>query len=320
MSANDGIAVASADFVCLFDSYEVELACGDLAWTDTVRFGRRGKGPGELGTYGFLVSSSPDRVAFIDPQNDRISLFNRRGYTGQLDRAKLLTPASDIASDGSYFAYMSIPLQRPGEIVVLEHNTALTGPVRDLQLAIDTLQLRGRPVLATGAARMRNGEFVVRVANGNELRLAIYSAAGDFTGFLDMPDREPRLPDIRDVEIFKEKLAVLPKGPAFDRTVRNFASKPLRHLPGSDLYRIVQQDPAGRLLVLTTDRSSSGTFLETYAGLDYEGRAHLQGRVLSIQVLDSILVTLTEEMPADDLIPARRLDWYALESNGQLRE
>jgi hypothetical protein len=88
----------------------------------------------------------------------------------------------------------------------------------------------------------------------------------------------------------------------------------LTRLARNALYRTVQTDAEGRVLVLTTERSSTGTYVEVYTGLDYAGRAHLRGRVLAIQVVDSILVALAEEMPSTDLIPTRRLEWYRIGS------
>lgn len=178
-----------------------------------------------------------------------------------------------------------------------------------MRLTIDTFALDVGDK-ATGATRLRDGGFVVRVASEPAIRLARYSADGDFTGLLRMPDVPPRLPDAREIEIFKEEFAGTPLGRASDRAVEGFSSRPMPRLARNLVNRTIQMDPDGRVLVLTTDRSSTGTYLEVYTGLEYTGRAHLRGRVLGIQMVDRILVALSEEMPSDDLIPTRRLEWY----------
>lgn len=47
--------VLTPDRACMVDSYEVQFVCDDRAWADTVRFGHKGKGPGEIAESGRLV-------------------------------------------------------------------------------------------------------------------------------------------------------------------------------------------------------------------------------------------------------------------------
>lgn len=313
LSRDDNLAVAGQDFVCLFDSYEKELACGDLSWNDTVRLGRSGAGPGELGDYGFLLSTSDGGVGFVDPRNGRISVFTRQGYARQYFLPQLLTPASEISDDGTYSGYASIPTQRPGEIALQEWHSERGELIREVPLRVDGLVIDGQQVMATGAIQLPTGDFIVRIASGLLQRLARFDSDGSLVGQLRMPELPPQFPDERDIEIFGEQLAVFPQGPRVDRAVREFADQPLTRLARNNLYRTVQMGPKGRIYVLTTNKSSTGTYVEVYSGLEYLGRAQLRGRVLAIQIADSILVALSEEMPTEGLVPIRRLEWYGFE-------
>jgi hypothetical protein len=315
ISGDNKLAVAGPDFACLFDSYEKQLACGDLRWRDTLRFGRSGKGPGELGDYGVLVTTSKGRVGFVDLPNDRISVFSRQGYAGQFPLPNLLTPASDVSALGTYAGYESIPTQSAGGITLQELRAESAEVIRNWRLSIKGTGADEQQVMVTGATRLRNGDFIVRTAVDLSQQLLLYAADGSFLGELKMPDLPTQLPDARDIEIFREGMTLFPPGPAVDRAVRRFSNQPMLRLPRNNLFRAVQLDPEGRVLVLTTARSPNGTYVEAYSDLEYVGRAHLRGRVLAIQVVDSILVSLSEEMPTEDFFPRQRLDWYGFGSS-----
>lgn len=74
----------------------------------------------------------------------------------------------------------------------------------------------------------------------------------------------------------------------------------------------MQFDHAGRTWVLTGYHEASGTTVDVFDRLAYLGSIELNGRVLSIQVADSVLVALAESRAGDADLPARRLDWYRI--------
>jgi len=312
VSADNNLAAVTADYACTFDSYEVQIACAARGGEDVVRFGREGGGPGELGELGTLVSGPGGTVAFVDPRNQRISLFSTSGYVGQLPLPPNLLLAADLSEDSTLTGHGFPAFAGPPLLTVVnvrEHRDNVNWEVR---LEFDPQELGSEKVSLAAATRLSSGRFVARLASSGRTALALYGRNGEYTGLLRFPYRLTRHPSDSDVEAVTADYRRLFGRPPSEAELGWFRSRPVNITPRASLFRVVQEDGRGWLWVLTTSRTAAGTEIDVFDGTEYRGTVTLPGHVLGIQITGDTLLVLVEADDPDGLEPARRLDWYEI--------
>lgn len=312
-SWNNEFAVIDDDWVCVDDSYEVQIVCGDREWTHPVSFGRKGRGPGELSGYGVLVSGPQGSVVIVDLPNRRTILYSRSGERQDWPMETRVLPATHVRPDSSLGGYaLSRHSQRPS-IDIAETDLAET-VIAQQQLYFDPAILGLTEAMLSGAVQAPDGGFLVRVeAETRQPLLAYYTKDGHYAGMLEVPSFPKVLPDERDVAVWSEGYTQALAGQRPNEvSVQEFKSRPLRLFPRGALVRLVQWLPDGSVAALTTRRVDGMTLVDTYTTGRYAGSLRLHGRVISIQVRGESLVALTEDAEYDAVEPPRRIRWYRI--------
>lgn len=316
LSLSDDLTEVYPDYVCTFDSFEVQIACAARGGREVDRFGREGRGPGELGGLGMLVGGPDETAGFIDIRNQRITLFSAAGYVGELRKpAGLLVFADDIAPDSTYMVHNFPGTGGPPVLNILNTREHPDSGNWRLRLEFDPRELDANPdpreVLMTGVVRLRSGRFVARIQWPGRLGMALYDGEGGYVGLLRFPHSPPAYPSESDVETYIAEGRLIGRTPGKAK-VEEFRRKPFNITPRQSMYRIIQESENGWLWVLTTRRSPAGTDIDVFDGTKYLGTVTLQDRVRGIQIREDRLLALVEIEHPDQLEPTRRVDWYKI--------
>ena len=312
-SLNDTFAILDDSTACIVDSYEVRILCGDRNWGRVTALGREGKGPGELSPNGYLVSGPADSVSYVDPGNSRLTVFTPGSAGRSFEWPALVGPAGEWDRSGrlAAYAFPSTPSGTPElRVVTLD----LEGKVlAENKLRFDPGTLDVVKAILTGATQSPNGGWAVRAEADQRQALAQYSSKGGFLGLLEWPPLAASHPTARDMDTYVEQYERVFRRSPTDAQLREFRDRPLGRLPRSTVRRTVQIDGEDRVWVLTTARTDTTTCVDLFAGLEYTGAVEFAGRVLGIQILDSLLLTLAEDRPGDSSdVPERHLAWYRI--------
>lgn len=306
------LTVVSPAHACIFDSYEFQFVCGDRAWTDTVRFGRKGHGPGELAEAGMLVNGPGGLLVHVASMRQRLSLFTAEHEflrsmrppswhfpLGDLDPDSVLAMAQlTFAHNYGRVVWFSIPR----DTIVEDHTYRFDASV----IGKDTVYL-SPPQLTPG------GEVVFKAGKDH---LAWFSREGEFLAVAAPPDFGTVYPLERDVEERRyamERLSKVSGRPPRLERIEAFRHRPLGRIEQTTQGGKFRVDPSNRVWVTTTRPSEVGTYLAVFRRGEYLGEIEVPGRLLNFQIADSLLVALVEEVEPDGagLYP-RRLDWYRI--------
>lgn len=304
-STNNGLAVISADEACVMDSYLVKIICARLDGSPPRTFGSEGSGPGEFGRFGFLLSVHGGGLAFVDVRNQRVSLFTNGQFVGSHRVPRPLTPASDVF-DGMWDGYVpSVPSRHP--TLVLQSASQPDSTQRRI-LEVPGDLLRDTMSVISGAVVTGRGYIARYESPLRDESLLQYDTNGAFLSVLKNPVVTPNYPDDRDIEIYREMYRNLLRQDPSPQALAEYRRRPIGWLPRATLIRTVQQDRRARTWVLTARRSDEHTEVDVF-GSDavYLRTVGLNGRVLGIQILDDVLISLAE---GSDGI--RRLHRYAI--------
>jgi hypothetical protein len=311
-SRSESLAVPSPDRACIFDSYEIQIICGDRTWTDLVRGGRKGAGPGELGPSGYLVSAPDGQVAFIDSRNSRVSIFsNTLEFVRSTPLRTSLYPLGAISANwvlgGSTLPSYANLAQTRALWIDLDSGII----AREIVLRFEPESPLIDPITVIPALQANDGKILARMGRG---QLGWFSDDGAFIELLELPDFGPSYPTEYDVEqhIDEYTWVTLGRAPS-EQQLREFRSQPLsRHLRGG-ADRALQVDKSDRIWIATTRRGTRGSSLDLVRGSQYVGSIEIDDQLIAFQITDTLLVALVASRHADESgLHPRRIDWYRI--------
>lgn len=304
---------------CVFDSYEVQIVCGDRQWVLPAQFGREGAGPGELGRSGTLVAGSAGSLVFIDRRNQRASYFNGDfEFTGSHPVPALVAPMSDLSPEGelTFSAWPSPGRTAQQRLLQID---ATTGQVRrQIILEFDSQRAATDTAIMTGGVMAPDGRFLMRISAGADSHVAWYDPDGDLIDVLNLPRLTTLRPQTRERDHTEEVFRGVLSAEAMGRLLAGIEDRPPRMLPRLEAHRMLQVDLTGRAWILSNRASDRGSYFELFENASYIGSLEVEGRVLAFHIRESVLAALVEDMDPDTagLYP-RRIDWYRIASAGQ---
>lgn len=308
-----GLAIMDSNSVCLFDSYRVEILCGDRGWRNVTTVAREGSGPGEVGRSGRLLSAPRGGVAFLDVVNARITFFTSNREFAESVRIRRGSPASDVLSDSTIVMFgQPAPATEPSQHVY--RVDAGSGEVIETARIAFEPGLIGRDTaILTDGLIARDGRMLVRISSRGDSYLAWYAPDGRFVEMLEFPSREPVYPTERDIEEFAAGYRTIFRTAPPKADIDEYARKPMGRLPRGAAYRTMQIDATGLAWVLSTRHGERGSSLDVFESSRHLGAIEIAGRVVGFQIADSLLIALVDavEQGVDGLYP-RRLDWYRI--------
>lgn len=203
LSQNNDLALIARDTACVFDSWEVQIVCGDREWRRTVRLGREGAGPGELGRFGMLLRGPQSSVAFLDLRNRRVALFRVDGPTSEWGIGTQGTPAGPVQQDSALVLH-SQPAPGGPPVVEVVRTDLRTGDVA-VRTRLRAAHVEGGDVVLSGVVVHPAGGYVARVESDGTQHLALYASDGAFEGLLAIPRGELVYPSDADVEQYVDQ-------------------------------------------------------------------------------------------------------------------
>lgn len=310
LTSSNRVAVVGPDVACIFDSYEVVIACGDREWTSFRTFGNEGRGPGEL-LAGSIVPGRAGTLWFVDMRQRRLSQFTPDGaFLGSAPMPGAVLPVGRVTDEG-WFGGHHPP--QPGGHGVLQ--VAWTSVHRDTtyhqQFRVPEAALDADGILQ-GLIRMPNGEAIVAVGSS---RIAWFDSAGVYLGVLRVPDLEPTTPTERELAEKAEdgrrfhRLIGRPVPPDLLDPFRERLIGPRAWAPPIET---LAGDDSGRLWMLSRRPSDAGTYVEVFERDGHRGAIELPGLVRSITVAGALLVALVDMEPDEFGLGRKRLDWYRI--------
>jgi hypothetical protein len=308
-SRNNSIALASEERVCVIESYEFRVQCGNQDWSARLEFGSEGQGPGEFLRPSWLLRGPRGSMGVYDIGQGRLTVYTEAGelsYTavlppffvalGPFDRTILGTytpmrPESPLSA--TILAEISLP---DGETL---RETALLHP-HDVGL-----QSEAEWGLWRGA-RGPAGELVFGTGKSEIVR---YDASGELTDNFSTPAYVAELPSARDVDWYVAGMTGAFGRPP-ESVIRRFKANPK---PYSIVGRGRIFDDTGRLWVGTQRGRDEHSYFDLYSGVEFLGRVKIRDRVLGFDLMGSTLAVLVERSETDlEGIPIRAIDWYRM--------
>jgi hypothetical protein len=310
------LAMPRPDRVCIFDSYEVQIVCGDRGWTDPIRIGRPGQGPEELGRHGSLVAGPEGGLVFIDLGNRRLVRYtDGLRFAGSVPLEGSLMPLAPITTDGVLAAAVgSAPgsARSSGSVRWID---VRTGAVRrSIEITSVGETPTSAPSVMIVALQIGDGMLVTRPERG---RLALYDIDSGSSLVVETPavNTRPIYPSEYDVERYTEGWRWITRGrDASPEQVREFRSTPLSPYLRGGADQAMQVDGRGRLWVGTNRLGSRGSYIDIFdlAGA-YQGSVEIDDRLIAFQIRDETLVALVASRAPDALgMHPRRFDWYRI--------
>jgi hypothetical protein len=308
-SGRNEFAVVTPERACIFDSNAVQFVCGDREWTDTIRFGRKGEGPGEIVAAGLLVSGPDGMLVHFASTNQRLTLFSAENDFLRTARLPFwLVPLGDLDAD-SVLAMAQITMTyKYGRIVwfSIPRDTI----IEDREFQFDA-GLVGKDAIYLSPPQITPaGEIVFKVGMDH---LARFSREGKFLSLVEIPDFGTVYPSEREVEEWgyvRIKRATRAQMPPPTKEIEEFRRRPLERTSRAGWLQVDRSD---RVWVAITRPSQVGTHLALFRRAEYLGNIEIPGRVLNFQIADSLLIALVEALEPDgDGLYPRRLDWYRI--------
>jgi hypothetical protein len=296
---NFSFAVLPDSGICIFNSYDVALECGDRTWTAVHRLGRQGHGPGEYEAAAILVRAPGGAVGIVDLPNQRVTVFLADGETRSTRMPTALLPASGI---DSAWTLAALQPTRDGRAHVVWLDIAGDSVLRDTVLSMAGLvDLPASP--AVSALRVESdGPFFLRINLDFMIRLE-----KDGTARVIRPDVPRRYPTDADVaERVRSLRRVFGRAPPAG-DVEHYRRTPLPRLAGPFTV-----DAAGRLWLATNAGVGDQTVVDIYDHQILLGRVRLHGRVRALRMFGDLLYALVEPLAGDSDFEAPRMDVYRI--------
>lgn len=296
------IALIERDRVCMVDSYNVQVMCGDRSWTDTTRIGGEGEGPGEWGGGLSLMRTSTGGIGVFDFALGRFTDLSVSGSVEQMisfpERVVLLTGATD----GIMGAIVEPVITRHGPIRIRWFD------LEDGLAHVDTLSNPREPesdaLFGRGAVSAEGGVVLA----SNPYRLARYDPSGEPLDVFVPEHYVPELPSRIDVAKHERDMGSLFGTEPSAREMEEFEQTPK---PGLIRGRPLRFAPNGTLWVGTTRDHHRRSYIDLFRGGDYLGRVSVADRLVAFDVSDEVLVCLVARWDDEGLdLPTYAIDWY----------
>lgn len=302
---------------CIVDTYRVTLVCGDRRWEEPSVVAREGRGPGEIGPYGDLLTWADGSVAYHDTGSGRLSFFS----SGLRFDGSVRVPRGHAGMSRTVDSTLAVhgwpSPAGPPQLLVRTLDVTTGGEVGRVLLTVDPAGLRRDSVVMNGGVSTPDGGYLMRLTAPGWDGLAWFGADGSLVGRTELPDYGPVYPSDRDVEEVTEGNRRLFGQDPTPGELRRFLETPLRFFPRGSAPDLMQFDPAGRLWTRSTRPSGIGSYLEVFEDGVHSAAIEVPGRVVSFQIVDSLLTALVEATEPDSVgIHPRRLDWYRIEAGG----
>lgn len=315
-SRSNTFAVTGSGGVCMLQSYDVEIVCGDRDWRETRVMAREGRGPGEIGPYGTLLTWQEGAVAYRDGANTRVSFFSADLSYGGSVRAPGGLPVMQSTVGGTLHL-QNMPARSAVPQLRVRTLDLTTGEERARHLlAMDPGELPRDSVLMQSAVLAPDGGYLAKLRAPGWAGLAWFDAGGALSEWTRLPDYGPVYPSGRDIEAMREDaglLAEVARRPVLGDFVERYRERPLGFFPRGSAADVLGFDGRGRLWARSTRPIETGSYLEVFEDRKHVGSLEVPGRVDAFQVLDTMLVVLVEGMEPDSVgVYPRRFDWYRI--------
>jgi hypothetical protein len=290
---------------CMFDSYNVAIACASPDDPSPRRFGHPGPGPGELDKQIRLASTSRGELAVIDTRG--INLFEPSGkYIHSIPIHIRLRPISGLDSVIVGIAYDPAP----GRVKIV------TARRSDGEI-IDSLWIRPRfwpdhipqqmPAFPFVQAALLQDEVVLII--GDEYPLQRFALSGEFLGDFFDPNYKPEPMSGRDRAEFVDGYRALFRSEPPSQMVREtFARSKPALLNGA-----VRAGPGNSIWVATRQDRTRYSFIKRFRNGVFVGSLRIEGRLLAFDLSASTMVVLVDQSDASALTPENVLMWYSLD-------
>lgn len=305
------LALVADDRVCMVDSYEKQVHCGDRAWDDVLRFGREGEGPGEYGAIVGLVPLPNDRLGVIDNALQRLTVVDPAGElerTVPFEAAPWLTrSASDSIFPVTTLGFESwMPdRQEARRRTRTDWVAAGEGIIRTQTLVLpDTAATHAHPLVA-GAWSPEHGFAFVRAP----YQIVRFSPDGDFIGLFTPFHYVPELPNRRDIEDRAAGLRFMFGQTPSNAELRGYAAEPKNGTRGGMALTFTDD---GLLWIATTRDRDRWSYIDVFAGgTRYVGSVRVRDRLYGYDVRNGTLAVLVERSaPGPDGVRPYAIDWY----------
>jgi hypothetical protein len=301
--------VTTPEHVCLLDSYEFQFACGDRAWRDTVRFGRKGQGPGEIDGSGTLISGPGGLLGHVALAKRRLTLFSaERRFLRTIPLPAALRPLGGLDADSVLVAAQLSFAHNYSHIVW--YSISEDSIVEEREYHLDA-RLIGKDTVYLSPPQLTPDGAVVFKAGLDHL--VWFCREGEHLGAAEVPDFGTVYPSEREVEAQADAILRLDRRigrPPSTEKIEEFRNQPLGRITRVGPPQV---DRADRVWIATTRPSQFGTYLAVFRRAEYLGEIEIAGRLLSFQIADSLLVALVEALEPDEVgLYPRRFDWYRM--------
>lgn len=304
--------------VCLIDSYEHRILCGDRDWSEAVATGQEGEGPGEFSRPLGLADAGGGLLAVVDIRLDRLTLLDggmrvrgSRRVPGRFIMAGVrgdsvvgvvqrLLPAPS-ARDRAAALLDSVRVQVVAFPLAGDAATDTGADTTDVVIPAPNDERRG-PLIVTAATLDPAGGLLLNISGRAIARIGV-----GFEGMLPLPELPEETPSAASVERwergYRRGFGGLPPRDAVQR---------FRDTPKSPLTPFAPRlDESGRIWIATNrDRETRSYF----AVLDSTGASALvpiRDRIVAFDINGDELIALVESEGADG-VPVQRLRFYRL--------
>ena len=314
------LALATETTGCVTDSYESRVHCIHRSGEAVDVFGGLGQGPGEFryspinvvrGTDGTVGVISGNRMTVFDPSGrmvNTVSLPGRvspvapfdsifRGYWRESSRSTGRTEYWHLAVNvrtGELLEKRAFPESLAAE-------ADCPPPPR-----LSSSRIEAPTSLARGLSFPSGGMVFTALCRGQLLFLENPNAESGI--LVEAPLYAPEYPSQREVERFR-KFCDSPRG-----RFLGLACDPERFRTTPEVYGTQYRiDDQSRLWVLTNRDREEFSYLDIYAGPEFEGSVRVRHRAVDFDVLGSTLAVLVDRPVGQDDpdgVPDRGIDWY----------
>lgn len=294
---NFSFAVLGDGRICVFDSYEVQLECGNLSWENPQRIGRRGRGPGEYERLGFVVSAPEKAVGFVDLVNQRVTVFPPEGLAVLARMPTALVPSSDI---NRTWTLATLKPTREPRANIIWLNVARDSMVSDTTIELSDFDGLPDSAAVSGSIVSKDGTFVLRIKSDAIVQI-------DTRGTVEVihPELKERYPSEAQVEERANSLRQVFGREPSPAELNRYRNTPLRWLAGPFAV-----DDAGRVWLATNFEDKGGTLLDVYDHGELEGQVRVQDRVRGLRAVGDSLYVFVEPMGGDSALVPPRIDVY----------
>ena len=320
LSVFTDLALATETTGCVIDSYESRVHCIHRSGEAVDVFGGRGQGPGEFryspinvvrGTDGTVGVISGNRMTVFDPSGrmvNTVSLPGRVSPVAPFDSIfRGYWRESSRSTGRSEYWHLAVNV-RTGEILEkrafpesLAAEADCPPPPR-----LSSSRIEAPTSLARGLRFPSGGMVFTALCRGQLLFLENPNAESGI--LVEAPLYAPEYPSQREVERFR-KFCDSPRG-----RFLGLACDPERFRNTPEVYGTQYWiDDQSRLWVLTNRDREEFSYLDIYAGPEFEGSVRVRHRAVGFNVLGSTLAVLVDRPVGQDDpdgVPDRGIDWY----------